>query len=88
MGDYIDRKFVLLKLHELGGCDADPDTWADGYDKAIDAAYNLVRDLPAPDIAPVRRTRFKDYACVKCSWFATDSYNYKFCPGRGAKVVN
>lgn len=36
MTDYIDRKILLLKLHELGGCDADADTWADGYDKAID----------------------------------------------------
>lgn len=47
MIEYIERDTVLNALHEIGGCDAPPDTWADGYDKAIDAAYRVVSDLPA-----------------------------------------
>lgn len=55
MTDYIDRKILLLKLHELGGCDADADTWADGYDKAIDLVYDFVRGMPTADVDTVVR---------------------------------
>lgn len=50
MPEYIERDTVLNALHEIGGCDATPDTWADGYDKAIDEAYRVVSDLPAASI--------------------------------------
>lgn len=36
MNEYLSRARVLEVLQEIGGCDADPDTWADGWDKAID----------------------------------------------------
>lgn len=54
MDDYIDRKILLLKLSELGGCDAEPGTWAAGYDKAIDLVYDFVRGMPAADVEAVR----------------------------------
>lgn len=27
---FINRETVCEKLNEIGGCDADPDSWADG----------------------------------------------------------
>lgn len=30
MNEYLSRARVLEILQEIGGCDADPDTWADG----------------------------------------------------------
>lgn len=54
MAEYIEREALLKKLHEAGGCGAEPDTWADGYDKGIDVAYGLVQRTPAANVAPVR----------------------------------
>lgn len=50
MVEYIEREKVLKALEAIGGCGAEPDTWADGYDKAIDEAYRIVRRLPAADM--------------------------------------
>lgn len=73
MSDYIDRKILLFKLSELGGCDAEPDTWADGYDKAIDLVYGLVRGMPAADVETVVR-------CRDCKCFSRDKeYNRAWC---------
>lgn len=58
MDKYIDREAVLHALHEIGGCDAPPDTWANGFDKAIDEAYRSVQRLPAADVAPVVHGRW------------------------------
>lgn len=57
MAEYIEREVLLKKLHEAGGCGAEPNTWADGYDKAIDHAYGIAQKIPAADVAPVRRGR-------------------------------
>lgn len=48
-----DKQALLAKLHEMGGCDAPPDTWARGYDDAIDEVYKMVEALPAA--APPKR---------------------------------
>lgn len=40
--EMLPKASVLEKLHEIGGCGADPDTYADGWDKAIDQAYEEV----------------------------------------------
>lgn len=65
MAEYIEREALLEKLHEIGGCGAEPDTWADGYDKAIDVAYGLVQMTPAADVVKVVR-------CRDCTWRAED----------------
>lgn len=33
--DLISRKALMQQLHDAGGCGAPPESWADGYDKAI-----------------------------------------------------
>ena len=47
MSDLIKRDEVWQALHNIGGCDAGTDIWADGWDKAIDAAIGIVETLPA-----------------------------------------
>ncbi len=47
MAEYIEREKVYKMLNSLGGCGADPDTWADGWDKAIDTAINELDKIPA-----------------------------------------
>lgn len=42
----IDADALYEKLNELGGCGADPETWADGWDKAIEAAITELEDSP------------------------------------------
>ena len=53
MADYMERRRVLSILHEIGGCGAEPGTWADGYDKAINEAYDRISREPTADVAPV-----------------------------------
>ena len=47
--DLISRKALMQRLHDAGGCGAPPESWADGYDKAIDLAYGMVENAPAID---------------------------------------
>ncbi|MCD8382289.1 MAG: hypothetical protein LUC30_05150 [Clostridiales bacterium] len=47
MAEYIEREALYNALHEAGGCDAPPDSWADGWDKAIDEAIDLLGQMPA-----------------------------------------
>lgn len=53
MADYMERRRVLSILHEIGGCGAEPGTWADGYDRAINEAYDRISREPTADVAPV-----------------------------------
>lgn len=50
MDDLISRKALLKRLHDVGGCGAPPESWADGYDKAIDLAYGMAENAPAIDL--------------------------------------
>ena len=50
MSDLIKRDEVWQALHNIGGCDAGTDIWADGWDKAIDAAIGIVEALPAAKV--------------------------------------
>lgn len=59
MTEYIEREVLLEKLHEVGGCGAEPNTWADGYDKAVDLAYGMVQMMPTADVAPVRHGQWE-----------------------------
>lgn len=44
--DLISRKALMQRLHDAGGCGAPPESWADGYDKAIDLAYGMAENAP------------------------------------------
>ena len=47
--DLISRKALMQRLHDAGGCGAPPESWADGYDKAIDLAYGMAENAPTLD---------------------------------------
>lgn len=47
MAEYIEREKVYKMLDSLGGCDTEPESWADGWDKAIDTAINELDKIPA-----------------------------------------
>lgn len=55
----IDADAFYEELHSIGGCGAVPDTWADGWDKAIDEAIRLLNRAPTIDAEPVRRARWE-----------------------------
>ena len=46
MSAYIKRGRVLEILHELGGCGTKPETWENGWDSAINAAYDKIEREP------------------------------------------
>lgn len=52
MAEYIEREKVYEILNALGGCGAEPESWADGWDKAIDTAIDELNKIPAADIRP------------------------------------
>lgn len=58
MVEYIEREKVLEALEAIGGCGAEPDTWADGYDKAIDEAYRIVRSISAADMEEMQNEAY------------------------------
>ena len=66
MSDLIDREALLKRLHDAGGCGAPPESWADGYDKAIDLAYGMAEN--APTIDPV-------HAAGACYCWECRNYN-------------
>lgn len=89
MGDYIERDAVTQMINK----------WADGYsyiEVTTDWAEDEVRKLPAADVAPVKRGRWKYtpaykgaefgfYNCSSCGsayWWNTSRY----CPDCGAKM--
>ena len=98
--DLISRKALMQRLHDAGGCGAPPESWADGYDKAIDLAYGMAENAPAIDAAPVVRGEWKEwwpgscalimtgeevlYRCTRCDAKYADTSN--FCPNCGAKM--
>ena len=55
MGDCVKREDIINALHNIGGCGADIDTWAEGWDKAIDEAIRIVQNMPAADVVEVVR---------------------------------
>lgn len=63
MAEYIDQKKALNALAAIGGCGAAPDTWADGYDRAVNEAYRIVQNISAVDAVEVVR-------CKDCLWFS------------------
>lgn len=99
MAKYVKLKKVWKMLHGLGGCDAEPGSWVDGWDKAIDAAIRELDDLPAADVQEVRHGKWllereldgTPY-CFHCS-ICDDDFGcigittaYDYCPNCGAKM--
>ncbi|WP_270248956.1 ParB N-terminal domain-containing protein [Ruthenibacterium lactatiformans] len=98
--DLISRKALMQRLHDAGGCGAPPESWADGYDKAINLAYGMVENAPTVDAAPVVHGEWKEwwpsscalimtgeemlYRCTRCDAKYADTSN--FCPNCGAKM--
>lgn len=46
MANYISREKVYEMLNALGGCDAEPESWSDGWDNAIDTAIEELYEMP------------------------------------------
>lgn len=57
MAEYIEREALLQALEALGGCDAPPDSWADGWDKGISEAIIIVKKMPTADVSEVVRCK-------------------------------
>ena len=92
MSEYIKRERVLEILHEIGGCGALPDTWEDGYDKAINEAYSRIESEPAADVAPQISAEwvYSEYEYCHCSncGYEQDKLSKvtPFCPNCGARM--
>lgn len=93
MKKYIDADALYEKIHNIGGCDAPPDTWAEGWDEAIDECLNLLESMPAADVQEVRHGRwikgkimglFKCSACHNTFDYWVTGYNH--CPNCGARM--
>lgn len=97
MKEYIERETLLQALEEIGGCGAPPESWADGWDKAISRAIKLTEEQPAADMVKVRHGKWNivdgdfywvDGKCSVCGY--TDCFDesrfYKYCPECGAKM--
>lgn len=96
MAEYIKRKKVYEMLNTLGGCDAEPESWSDGWDKAIDAAIEELDKIPAANVRSERHGHWiyqepddefswKPYLCSACGEKGGKNYT-EFCPHCGAKM--
>lgn len=75
----IDAHEMYKYLNSIGGCDAEPESWSDGWDKAIDAAICGLDDIPTIDAVPV-------VWCKDCEHSDTECHkdNLRYCM-RGIK---
>lgn len=99
---YIDTDALYEKIHNIGGCDAPLDTWAEGWDKAIDGCLNLLESMPSADVQEVRHGKWIDtepkydyenhcaahYQCSECGRRTgiKQTRTYKYCPRCGARM--
>ncbi len=93
MAEYIEREKVYKMLNSLGGCGADPDTWADGWDKAFDEAIRELDNIPAADVRPERLGGWQHNGnggavCTCCKGVSDEPFAiyYDYCPNCGAKM--
>lgn len=89
MAEYIEREKVYDMLNAFGGCGAIPDTWADGWDKAINTAIDKLNNIPAADVRPERHGRWEKFSentwqCTECKKLFSAEWWY--CPHCGAKM--
>lgn len=88
----ISKKKIWKAIHNAGGCDAPPDSWADGWDKAIDECIRLVEEAPVVDAKPVRHGKWvRSCVCSVCG----EAYGprnqkhrqkYRYCPCCGVRM--
>ena len=91
MAEYIERESLLKALEDIGGCDAPPDSWADGYDRGILSAITVVENQPTADVAEVRRGEwiygeFNIPHCSECGYEVTPNMISPYCPHCGARM--
>lgn len=99
MAKYVEVKKVWKMLNGLGGCGAEPESWTDGWDKAIDTAIGELDKIPAADMQEVKHGEWiniessatqthKAYKCSNCKrlqyYIPCDRPMY--CPCCGAKM--
>ena len=60
--ELIDKDEFHHKLDSIGGCGADKDSWADGWDCAITEAIRLLEAMSA-----IKVDNCKNYSCYKQS---------------------
>lgn len=66
----IDANALMTALHDVGGCDADPETWAAGYDAGIDLAIEMLKSQPTinpDDLRPQGRWITHNNGITECS---------------------
>lgn len=76
MSEYIEREKVYEMLNDLGGCGAEPESWDDGWDKAINAAIKGLEKIPALGSENGKRM-YKSMSAVKL----------KSCPFCGGNAI-
>lgn len=90
MDDFVRRSDILTALHsgniDLGFVYKETYRKLREYSREVD---KVIKSIPAADVAPVRRGRWKmkkwDYVvCSECSFENHDTSNY--CPNCGAKM--
>lgn len=101
MAEHIEREKVYEMLNALGGCGAEPESWADGWDKAIDTAIDELNKIPAADVRPEKHgewVRVSDddqdegwFICSECKekyFNPSDDEDLlpNFCPRCSAKM--
>ena len=62
MSRYIDAEVLYRNLHEVGGCGAEKESWADGWDKAIDEAIRILNKMPTANVVKIVR-------CKDCKYY-------------------
>lgn len=89
MAEYIEREKLWEILNDIGGCGAAPDTWANGWDKAIDTAIEELDRMPAADVRPERHSEWlvsgECYECSECGGGSVVNTN-PYCWKCGAKM--
>lgn len=92
MNECIEREAVWNALNEIGGCGAEADSWADGWDKAINAAIRILERLPSIGVVPARHGYWihkQTFECSECGYeFESEGYIhfFNYCPCCGAKM--
>lgn len=80
MAEHIEREKVYEMLNALGGCGAEPESWADGWDKAIDTAIYELNKIPAADVHLVTHGKWKEIPGTRIDVLA--DFRCSVCGGR------
>ena len=84
MADYIDKESLLHKIGQM------PTAWE--YGQAVKDIYDMVKNEPAANVAPVVHGRwiFNDdwweFRCTNCHKSIGNIEKYKYCPHCGARM--